>query len=128
MASSSGIAPPPRVMVSTRVGSLVSVAVGTVLFLAIVGLVSKGLRWMFQGPLRSFGTKPRRACDQRIGTGRAGRCRSLDAVPPQSWPVVSRSRFMAGSAFARMDVCRSDDRILRVGCFHVCVAGPTGDD
>lgn len=40
---------PPRVALDTRLRSLVTVAVGTVLFLTIVGVISKGLRWLLQG-------------------------------------------------------------------------------
>ncbi len=43
--------PPPRVAPDTRFRSLVTVAVGTVLFLTIVGVVSKALRWLFQSQI-----------------------------------------------------------------------------
>jgi membrane protease YdiL (CAAX protease family) len=49
MLSTSSVAPPPRIASDTRVRSFVIVVVGTVLFLTIVGVVAKGLRWLLQG-------------------------------------------------------------------------------
>lgn len=47
--SSSSAPPPPRVAVDTRARALVTVAVATVLFLAIVGVISQSLRSLFYG-------------------------------------------------------------------------------
>ncbi len=49
MASTSSVPPPPHVTADGRVKALAVVALGTVLFLAIVGIISKGLRLLLQG-------------------------------------------------------------------------------
>lgn len=49
MLSTSSVAPPPRIAPDARVKSLAIVMAGTVLFLTVVGVVAKGLRWLFQG-------------------------------------------------------------------------------
>lgn len=47
MSPTSGVPPPPTVTFE-RLRSLLSVACGTVLFLLMVGVISKSLRWLFQ--------------------------------------------------------------------------------
>lgn len=53
MISLIGSTPPQRVAPDSRLRSLVTVTVGTVLFLTIIGVISKSLRWLFQSHIET---------------------------------------------------------------------------